>query len=104
MNLGESEIMVLKNEIERLKNVLHRDRVGLAEALAKVREEVRSRIWVVEGRGAYRWDDDRYRKEAGYALNAIDKIAHDALVASGTLAHAECCGRTATDFPERRAT
>lgn len=89
-------------EVERLKDVLHKDATGLAAGLALVRAEVSKRRWIAEGRGSYEYDDDRYRKETGLALDAIDKIAEKALTASGTLAHAECCGR-ARPTPSPRA-
>ncbi len=80
-------------EVERLKRILHLDRTGMAKALNECRSEAQSRLEITEGRGSYEWDDDRYRREAGYALQAIIAICADALRDSGNLAHAECCGR-----------
>lgn len=86
-------MMELVNEVQkkdqlnkRLKDALDRDKTGLASALAKVREEVKGRRWICEGRGPYTYDDDRYRLETGLGLDAIEKIAVDALAASGKLA------------------
>lgn len=74
-------------EVERLRAALDRDRTGLAGALCKVLVEVGARRWVVSGRGSYAYDDDTYRKETGFALDAIENIARDALSTSGALAH-----------------
>lgn len=80
-------------EVERLKDVLHRDQTGMAHALAEVVEVVKGFRWVTEGRGPYTWDDDEYRKEMGRMLDKIGGLASDALQKSGDLAHRECCGR-----------
>lgn len=80
-------------ERERLLDTLHLDHTGLAKALEEVRFEARARLWIVDGRGSYEWDDERYKREAGLALEAVIKRASRALIASGNLAHAHCCGR-----------
>ena len=74
-------------EIERLKDALHRDRTGLAMALAQVVQAARSRAWLMESRGPYEWDDDRYKDEAGEAIREVIEIAEKALSDSGSLAH-----------------
>jgi len=80
-------------EVERLKDVLHADKTGLAAALDKCVTLAQARMWIVDGRGSYSWDDDKYRREAGWALREIIDHCRGALKASGDLAHAECCGR-----------
>lgn len=62
-------------EIARLKSVNERDRSQVAEALAAIIAAIRSREWLVEGRGSYEWDDDRYQSEFGQALEEIRKAA-----------------------------
>lgn len=76
----------LRTEVRELKDALHRDKTGLAAALAAIRAEVNGRAWVAEGRGPYEWDDDRYRAEAGDALRTVAAMAKAALEASGDLA------------------
>ena len=49
--------------IAHLKDVLHRDQTGLANALVQVWRTVGGWAWVAEGRGPYAWDDERYRAE-----------------------------------------
>jgi hypothetical protein len=40
--------------------------------------EIEARHWITEGRGAYAWDDDRYRWETANAFSAIKKIHENA--------------------------
>jgi hypothetical protein len=49
------------------------------KALVRIVAEIKARRWITEGRGPYRYDDDEYRRETGYALDAIEKIAQEAL-------------------------
>ena len=83
---GTKEEKELRAENVRLRAALHRDRTGLAGALDAVRREVDGRAWILDGRGNYEWDDERYRAEAGYALHEIARICNEALTASGNLA------------------
>jgi hypothetical protein len=76
----------LRPEVARLRALLHRDQTGLAAALVDVVREASARLWVVDGRGSYEWDDERYRREAGAALRAIVEIAKTALGESGRVA------------------
>lgn len=87
------EIERLRQEVERLKDVLHRDRSGLAAALAEVWRTAGGYAWVAEGRGPYAWDDEEYRAEMGRMVREIVTLCSKAIGASGDLAHAECCGR-----------
>ena len=72
------------SETERLRAVIERDRSQVAEVLSGVRATFRSYGWLLEGRGPYEWDDDRYKDEAGRAwrevtekLEALDVLARD---------------------------
>lgn len=79
-------------QIEHLKDVLHRDRSGLASALAHVRQIVGGYEWATTSRGPYKYDDDEYKREFGRCIDQISTVCNDAIEASGKLAHAECCG------------
>jgi len=46
-------------------------------AFAKIREMFRKREWIMEGRGSYRYDDDRYKEEVRYLFDECDAIAND---------------------------
>ena len=82
----EAECDELREKLRLAEEALYRDKTGLAKALEDVVKEVDGRRWLCEGRGPYKYDDERYRQEAGWAFDAIHKIAYDALVASGKLA------------------
>jgi hypothetical protein len=49
------------------------------QALAEIIGEIKSRQWLREGRGSYEWNDDDYRREAGWCMDAVRKIAEVAL-------------------------
>lgn len=77
------KIVELETEVARLKALLDRDQTGLAQALCKVKDAVQSRSWVLESRGPYEWDDDRYKDETGRAMREVVEIATKALAESG---------------------
>jgi Lar family restriction alleviation protein len=59
---------------QQLKDELaanERDRSNLALIVHNLDEEIRGRMWLTEGRGSYEWDDDRYRQEFEWAVEAI---------------------------------
>ena len=96
----QGEIATLQRErdaamalVEQLKNVLHLDRSGLAAGLAECRKIAAGWTWIVDGRGSYEWDDERYQRETDHMITAIIRHCNDVLEKSGNLAHAECCGR-----------
>ena len=84
--------------IKKLEAALDRDKTGLGSALAAICQEVKGRRWISEGRGPYPYDDDRYRKETRFAFDAIEKLAVDALSASGKLAHEVLTGKNCPDW------
>lgn len=79
----------LEAENTRLKDALHEDQTGLAAAISEMVRLASARAWILDGRGLYEWDDDEYRKEAGYALTEIIDFGRNALLDSGNLAHGE---------------
>lgn len=81
-------------ESERLRSALHDDQTGMALAIQEMIALAQARMWIVEGRGSYEWDDERYRREAGHALREIIEYGQKALAASGDLAHGEDGCRT----------
>ena len=79
-NKNVSEIMDVLNECKNLENekneaqkALERDRSTVISAVNKMRDEIQGREWILEGRGPYAWDDDRYREEFSDVLNYIKK-------------------------------
>jgi hypothetical protein len=53
--------------------------------LQNVIRKIRSYSWILDGRGNYEWDDDDYRKEAGYAFGEVIAIAQDGIFLSHQL-------------------
>jgi hypothetical protein len=60
------------------------DRRSLWAVIRAIDEEITGRMWIIEGRGSYEWDDAQYQKEFGWAIHAIQekleplrKMAHD---------------------------
>lgn len=80
---------LLRDALTRAKDALNRDKTGLAAALGAIVKRADGAWWVTESRGPYAWDDDRYREEAASALDAMAKLAREALKASGNLADVE---------------
>lgn len=60
-----------EGEAGRLMHVIDRDRYVVAHCLGAIERAIDGRVWLLEGRGPYEWDDDRYREEFGDAIKAI---------------------------------
>jgi hypothetical protein len=75
------------DEIRRLKELLDRDRTGLANALNGVIRIAKGYDWLCEGRGPYQYDDNRYRMEIGVLITSVIHTASEALRTSGNLAN-----------------
>lgn len=75
--------VTLEEQAKWLLDLIEHDRTGLAAGLVKVKRAIEARGWVLDGRGCYEWDDDRYREEAGIAMREAIKIAETALSESG---------------------
>lgn len=73
-------------EIQRLKDLIHRDKTGLALGLNKIQRITKGFDWICEGRGPYEYDDDRYRMEVGSLIAQVLAVAKEHLNASGELA------------------
>lgn len=75
----KNQIEQLSARVKELEAALRHDQTGLADALSKCKAAAENRKWIVEGRGSYTWDDDEYRREAGYALDEITALCGTAL-------------------------
>jgi hypothetical protein len=94
---SSGEATALREALRDAREALNRDRTGLAAALNRIRNELRGRYWMrheKDGGEAGSWGSYAYpehtvetlRREISWAFEAIGKIAHDALRASGTIA------------------
>ena len=71
----ETLIAALKAETKRADEAeaaLERDRSIVAAHTTALFKAIEGRQGLLEGRGSYEWDDDRYRKEFGEALKEIE--------------------------------
>jgi len=50
-------------DIATMRHMLDRDRYVVAIALGHIKSALNGHRWLLEGRGPYDWDDDRYRDE-----------------------------------------
>ena len=64
--------------------ILERERTLVAEGVTNVKEAIKCREWLTEGRGSYEWNDDRWHgefaaaiKEILAALQPLERIAAD---------------------------
>ena len=51
------------------------DRTRIPTALTALNSAIRSREWVLEGRGPYEWDDDDFRAEFGLWVQEVRKAS-----------------------------
>ncbi len=59
-----------------LEEALH-EREALFQAFDKIRGCFKGRHWLMEGRGCYPWDDERYKEEVRYIMDEFDQINKD---------------------------
>ena len=76
---------------EELPVVMQRlceDNQRLREYLARIKREATSRHHLTESRGSYRWNDNDYRREFGWALDVFYRLANEALATKRTVDNA----------------
>ena len=56
-----------------LTHIIDRDRYIVAMSLGHIREGLNCHRWLLEGRGPYEWDDDRYRDEFRAWLESVER-------------------------------
>jgi hypothetical protein len=71
--------------VERLEKALREHDDCAVNAWNLIRKEIAARFWLTEGRGDYRYDDDRYRDEFKHAIEAIKRIADEAVRATDVI-------------------
>lgn len=82
---ARADLLRLRAENARLLKLIERDRTGLGIGLVQVVTIASGFDWLCEGRGPYRYDDQRYRLEVGSLITQVVDTANAALVASGAL-------------------
>src|SRR5579863_796223 len=76
---GVTSMADATNPVAALHDMLHTDQTGLAAGLEAVLKTVAGYRWITVSRGSYEWDDEQYRQEMGYMLDAVHKCAEEAL-------------------------
>lgn len=61
----------LREKHDHLEHIIDRDRYIVAHGLQAIKKVLSGYDWLSEGRGSYEFDDERYQKEFGDALDAI---------------------------------
>lgn len=65
-------IALLPDETEiEYKQAFEADVSGLWRVTNAIKKEIESRSWILEGRGCYEWDDNRYKDETRLAFEAV---------------------------------
>jgi hypothetical protein len=86
-----ARVAALESEVNRVRDLIDRDRTGLAAALNDVRKHLASYSWIPNGEwGSYDWaqrSEETLRKEIGWCHDAIARVAGEALEESGRRAH-----------------
>lgn len=66
--------MTDREQVMVLRQALEDDAADLWRVTNAIKKEIAARDWILEGRGPYAWDDDRYRDEARQAFEAVLKL------------------------------
>ncbi len=87
-------------EIARLRRVIEHDRSLVAAVMTRFRYQSSRWGWLIEGRGSYAYDDDRYRREFSSAMNAMESEIEPLRRLSGDWSD---CPETSEEIREARA-
>jgi hypothetical protein len=96
VNLASAE-----SECKRMRNVIERDRSLVAAVMTSFRHHSSRWGWLIEGRGSYEYDDDRYRREFSSAMNAMESAIEPLRTLAGDWSD---CPTTSAEIREARAT
>jgi hypothetical protein len=66
-----AELVAMKRERDDALAANELDRRNLHSIVSGIQQEITGRMWLIEGRGSYEWDDDKYRQEFGWAIGAL---------------------------------
>jgi DNA repair exonuclease SbcCD ATPase subunit len=70
----------LRLEVDQVRShaqQIQDEREALIKAFDAVRKEFKGRTWLMEGRGCYPCNDDRYKEEVRYIMDAFNQINSD---------------------------
>lgn len=70
----------LRLEVDQVRSYAQQiqdEREALIKAFDAVRKEFKGRTWLMEGRGCYPYNDDRYKEEVRYIMDVFNQINSD---------------------------
>ena len=71
-----------EKQLAEVYQALQDDTSDLWRVTNAIKKEIEARDWILEGRGAYKWDDNRYKDETRITFEAviklIDEVQHPA--------------------------
>lgn len=72
----------------------HEEQLDVRTKVGEIRLTMDRWRWVLDSRGSYEWDDDRYRLEFGACLDSIESLL-SGLIHGTSTSHTLCCDRYA---------
>ena len=72
-----ARIAELESEVAEKRHAIDRDRYIVAAVLGEIRKQINGHRWLLEGRGPYEWDDDRYHLEFGDWLDNVESASEN---------------------------
>lgn len=79
----------LRRKLQAAEGALENHDTLTTAAFNALKKEIDARWWLTEGRGDFQYDDDRYRDEFRYALEAMREIVNKAIPATNPAALAK---------------
>lgn len=79
-NTMKQERDAASEQVRALVEAVKVESDALFNVINGVKKELSSRDWLLEGRGPYRYDDDRYREEAGLAFDAMRTLVQQIVI------------------------
>ena len=71
--LSQLERALLATAPHPAQMALERDRTRVAECVTRLRHTLENYQWLMDGRGSYEWDDDRWHQEFRTACELLQK-------------------------------
>ena len=73
LSIAEEKLAAAEAERDAALAANELDRRNLHGIVSQIESEITGKMWLLEGRGSYEWDDDKYRQEFGWAVHAIQE-------------------------------
>lgn len=70
------ELRLEVDQVRKEAQQIADEREAVIKAFDLIRKEFKGRTWLMEGRGRYPYNDDRYKEEVRYIMDAFNEINH----------------------------